>query len=85
MLFNSIAFGLSLLLLLYIIIRKNKKLSRERIKSANLEGNLFKLEREFQEIKQILQGKDKEIVDLKVSNAELEVTLQKEREEKKRK
>ncbi|OWZ25459.1 DNA recombination protein RmuC [Wolbachia endosymbiont of Wuchereria bancrofti] len=84
MLFNSIAFGLSLLLLLYIIIRKNKKLSRERIKSANLEGNLFKLEREFQEIKQILQGKDKEIVDLKVSNAELEVTLQKEREEKKK-
>lgn len=42
------------------------------------------MERELQETRQILQGKDKEIVDLKVSNAELEVTLQKEREEKKK-
>lgn len=78
MLFNSIALVVSLLLFFYIIV---KKLSE---KKANLEGNLCKLEQELQETKQTLLTKNEEIVDLRVKKAELEVTLQKEREEKKK-
>ncbi|MEC4734464.1 MAG: DNA recombination protein RmuC, partial [Wolbachia endosymbiont of Halictus tumulorum] len=81
MLFNSIAFVLNflfLLLFLYIVVRKNRKFSE------NLEKNLLKVEHELQEAKQALVDKNKEIVDLKVRNAELEVILQKEREEKKK-
>ncbi|MGL9681528.1 MAG: hypothetical protein ACR5K2_00670 [Wolbachia sp.] len=88
MLFNSIFLVLnflSLLLILYTIIKKNRKLSEKKIKSANLEANLCKLEHELQEAKQALTNKDKEIVGLKVNNAELEVTLQKEHKEKKKK
>lgn len=82
MLFNSLAFVLNflfLVLFLYIIARKNRKFSE------NLEKNLLKVEHELQEAKQALVDKNKEIVDLKVRNAELEVILQKEREERKRK
>lgn len=81
MLFNSIAFVLNflfLLLFLYIVVRKNRKFSE------NLEKNLLKVEHELQEAKQALVDKNKEIVDLKVRNAELQVILQKEREEKKK-
>ncbi|GFR30628.1 recombinase RmuC [Trichonephila clavata] len=78
MLFNSIILVVSLLLFFYIIV---KKLSE---KKANLEGNLCKLEQELQETKQSLLTKNEEIVDLRVKRAELEVTLQKEREEKKK-
>lgn len=81
MLFNSIAFVLNflfLLLFLYIVVRKNRKFSE------NLEKNLLKVAHELQEAKQALVDKNKEIVDLKVRNAELEVILQKEREEKKK-
>ncbi|APR97932.1 DNA recombination protein RmuC [Wolbachia endosymbiont of Folsomia candida] len=87
MLFNSIVLGSSfvcLLLFLYIIIKKNRRLNEEKIKSVNLEGNLCKLEYELQEKKQILLTKDEEIVNLRIRKAELEVTLQKERDEKER-
>ncbi len=87
MLSNSIFLGLnflSLLLFYYINIKKSKELSEKKINAANLEDNLYKLECELQETKQILLYKNEEIINLKVSNAELEITLQKEREEKKR-
>ncbi len=87
MLSSSIFLGLnflSLLLFCYISIKKSKELSEKKINAANLEDNLYKLERELQETKEILLCKNEEIINLKVSNAELEITLQKEREEKKR-
>ncbi|WP_168464231.1 DNA recombination protein RmuC [Wolbachia endosymbiont of Ctenocephalides felis wCfeT] len=74
---SSILLILSLLFL-YIVTKKNGKL-RE-----NLEGNLCKLTDELQEAKQALLSKSEEIVDLRIKNAELEITLQKEREEKKK-
>ncbi|QKX01687.1 DNA recombination protein RmuC [Wolbachia endosymbiont of Cruorifilaria tuberocauda] len=82
-----IFFGLNFFFLLvfyHISNKKNKELSEEKINVENLKGNLYKLELELQEIKQTLLSKDEEIVNLKVSNIELVVTLQKEREEKKR-
>ncbi|QKX02262.1 DNA recombination protein RmuC [Wolbachia endosymbiont of Dirofilaria (Dirofilaria) immitis] len=73
-----------LLLLYYVNIRKNRELNKEKINVASLESTLCKLEHELQEVKQILLYKNEEIINLKVSNAELGVTLRKEREEKKR-
>lgn len=87
MLFNSIALGFNfvcLLLFSYIIIKKNRGLNEQKIKSANLEGDLVKLEYEFQQAKQTLLERDEEIVDFRIRKAELEVTLQKERDEKER-
>lgn len=80
MLLNSIVLGLNFLFYCYFSFRrkKNRKLSEEK---ANLE---LKLERELQEAKRTLLNKDEEIVGLKVKKAELEVILQKEREEKKK-
>ncbi|MDN5248228.1 MAG: DNA recombination protein RmuC [Wolbachia endosymbiont of Tyrophagus putrescentiae] len=78
MLLNSIAPVICLLLstLLFIYLtKKNRKLS---------ESNLYKVEQELQEAKQALIIKAEEITDLKVKKAELEVTLQNERNEKKK-
>lgn len=83
MLFNSLGLALCLSLLTFIII-KSRKLSEERWKSARSENDLCKLKHELEEIKQTLLTKNAEIVDLKVRKAELEVTLQKERDEKKK-
>ncbi len=72
MLLNSIVLGLNflfLLLFLFFVVKKNRKLSEEK---ANLE---LKLERELQEAKRTLLNKDEEIVGLKVKKAELEVIL----------
>jgi DNA recombination protein RmuC len=49
-----------------------------------LEGNLRKLEDELQETRKNLSTKSEEVVDLKIKQAELEITLQKERDEKKK-
>jgi DNA recombination protein RmuC len=87
MFFNSIVLGFNfvcLLLFSYIIIKKNRRLNDEKIKSASLEGDLCKLEHELQEKKQKLLSKDEEIVNLRIRKAELEVTLRKERDEKER-
>ncbi|MDG7056431.1 MAG: DNA recombination protein RmuC [Wolbachia endosymbiont of Meromenopon meropis] len=87
MFFNFIFLGLnfiSLLFFFYTIIKKNRTLSEERIKLASLEGNLSKLERELSETKQTLINKNEEVVRLKVSNAEFEIILRREREEKKK-
>ncbi|MDD9331383.1 MAG: DNA recombination protein RmuC [Wolbachia sp.] len=80
--FDIIALTLTsvcLLILLCISITKNKRLKANKV---NLEGNLYKLEHEFQEAKQTLFTKNEEIVDLRIKRAELELTLQKERDEK---
>ncbi|WP_333023941.1 DNA recombination protein RmuC [Wolbachia endosymbiont of Pentidionis agamae] len=80
MLFNFLV--LTIFLLLYIYISsKNRKLNGEKLK---LEGALCKVEGELQEVKQALLEKSEEIVNLKVKKVELEVTLHKERDEKKK-
>lgn len=82
MMLNSIfsASCLMLFTLLFtVILIKNRKLSEEK---SRLEGNLHKLEHEFQETKKNLSTTNEEVVDLKIKKAELEVTLQKERDEK---
>lgn len=68
-------------LLFTFIFIKNRKFSGEK---SVLEGNLRKLENELQETKKNLSTKSEEVVDLKIKNAELEIILQKERDEKKK-
>lgn len=84
MIINSILLGLTLLLFISILIKKNRRLSEEKVKSDILIADLCKLKLEIQEQKQVLLSKDEEIVGLRIKKAELEVVLQKEREEKKR-
>lgn len=64
-----------------VILIKNKKFGGEK---SVLEGNLRKLEDELQETRKNLSTKSEEVVDLKIKQAALEVTLQKERDEKKK-
>lgn len=64
-----------------VILIKNKKFGGEK---SVLEGNLRKLEDELQETRKNLSTKSEEVVDLKIKQAELEIILQKERDEKKK-
>ncbi|WFW29947.1 MAG: DNA recombination protein RmuC [Wolbachia endosymbiont of Menacanthus eurysternus] len=72
------------LLFFFYIFIKNKKLNEEIIRSVNFRDNLRKLEHNLQEARQTLIKKEQEITNLKVKNTEVIVTLQKEREEKKK-
>lgn len=76
--FSASCLMLFTLLFTFILI-KNRKFSGEK---SVLEGNLQKLEDELQETKKNLSTKNEEVVDLKIKKAEIEVTLQKERDEK---
>ncbi len=73
--------SVSCLMLSTVILIKNKKFVGEK---SMLEGNLRKLEDELQETRKNLSTKSEEVVDLKIKQAELEITLQKERDEKKK-
>ncbi|WCR54336.1 MAG: hypothetical protein PG981_001358 [Wolbachia endosymbiont of Ctenocephalides orientis wCori] len=84
MIINSILLGLTFLLFISILIKKNRRSSEEKVKSDILIADLCKLKLEIQEQKQVLLSKDEEIVGLRIKKAELEVVLQKEREEKER-
>lgn len=80
MIYNYLVSAICLLLLICVVIR-SRKLSEEKSK---FESNAFRFEHELKEVKQTLIEKNEEVLSLKVRNVELEVTLEKERDEKKK-
>lgn len=76
--FLNLIFLFILSFLFTYIVVKNKKFSTEKLR---LESNFYKLERD---LKEEISKKSEEIVNLKIRRAELEIIVDKERDEKKK-
>ncbi len=76
---------LSIIILIITYLIKSTQLNAEKLKNAHLEGKIMlmaRMEQELSELKQELSDKEREVSRLIIIKTELEVTLNKERNEK---